>query len=90
VLHAQYVTGNPLTGRQVWIVRHIPHGGFGAPYDWCCNVIRPHHFSRTAVVEAMVGKDMTLACHRELQAFIKEKMGFRRCRALRRGRWVLY
>ena len=90
MLHAQYITGNPITGRQVWIVRHIPCGCYGDPYDWCCNVIKPHHFSRTAVLEAMIGNGITLAGHRALKAFIREKMGFPRCKALRRGKWILY
>lgn len=90
MLHAEYVTGNPFTGKQVWIVRHIPEGEYGDPFDWCCNVIKPHHFARTAVIEAMIGTGMTLQGYRELVEFIREKMGFPTARALRNGRWVLY
>lgn len=89
-MHAEYVTGNPISGRQVWIIRHIPEGEYGDPFDWCCNVIKPHHFSRTAVVEAMIGNGITRQGHRDLLEFICGKMGFTRCKALRKGQWVMY
>lgn len=90
MLHSEYVTGNPFTGRQVWIIRHIPDGEFGDKYDWCCNVIKPHHFARYAIVEAMIGQGMTMKAHRELVTFIKRVMGFKRIKAERHGKWREY
>lgn len=89
MLHAEYVTGNPITGRQVWIIRHI-NGNWGDRYDWCCNVIRPHYFSRTALIEAMIGSGFTYQSMRDLKAFIIGQMGFRKAKAERNGRWVEY
>lgn len=87
MLHAEYITGNPFTGKQVWLVRHIK-GEYGDPFDWACCVIRPRHFSRTAIVAGLTGT-FSRDHWRGLNALLGE-MKFKRARVCRRGTWKTY
>lgn len=51
MLHAEYSAGNPLTGRRVWLVRHIIGDKFGDPWDWSVVVVKTHFLTRTVIAK---------------------------------------
>ena len=51
MLHGEYLGGNPLTGRKVWLVRHIIGEKYGDPWDWSVIVVKPHFLARTAAIK---------------------------------------
>lgn len=89
MLHAEYLTGNPITGRQVWMIRHIQGDKFGMPWDWRVDVIRPHHFSKTAILMGGEGAIATFHAYKQINQILKI-MRFKRAAAMRKGRWKTY
>ena len=57
MLEAEYITGNPLTGRQVWLARHLLEGEpLRGKWDWSVLIIRRRYFSKTAFLMGLQGK----------------------------------
>ncbi len=83
MIHAEYLGGNPLTGRKVWLVRHINGRKFGDPWDWSVVVVKTHRYSKTAVVKGALELN-TYQAHKSLQLFLAG-MGFIRAEAVRRN-----
>ncbi len=83
MIHAEYLAGNPITGRRVWLVRHIKGYKFGDPWDWSVVVIKQHHFSRLAMIKGAVGVS-SLESYKALQLFLAG-MGFLYAEATRRN-----
>ena len=83
MIHAEYLAGNPLTGRKVWLVRHINGCKFGDPWDWSVVVIKTHRLSRTAQVKGALDLNSYQA-HKTLQHFLAG-MGFLQAEAVRRN-----
>ena len=81
MIHGEYLTGNPLIGRKAWLVRHIVGDKFGDPWDWSVVVVKPHFFSRTAVVKGAMNLS-SYAAHLSLQLHLAE-MGFLWAKATR-------
>jgi hypothetical protein len=83
MIHAEYLGGNPLTGRKVWLVRHINGRKFGDPWDWSVVLVKAHRYSRTALVKGALELN-TYQAHKSLQEFLAG-MGFVRAEAVRRN-----
>jgi hypothetical protein len=83
MIHAEFLAGNPLTGRKVWLLRHINGRKFGDPWDWSVVVIKTHRFSRTAQVKGALDLNNYRA-HKSLQSFLAG-MGFLQAEAVRRN-----
>lgn len=86
---------NPITGRRVWLLRHIPTGRFGDTPDWVTNATRKWWWSREAEMSGLcgiMGRDFkkTKAALKDLQRYLHDDMGFKDVWALRKGRWVKY
>ena len=83
MLHAEYLSCNPLTGRKAWLIRHIKGNRFGDPWDWSVVVVRPHYFSRTAIVKGAMQLNSPEE-HRSLRGKLAD-MGFEHAIAQRRN-----
>ena len=83
MIHAEYLAGNPMTGRKVWLVRHIKGCQFGDPWDWSVVVVKRHRFSQIALVKGAMNINSYKA-HKLLQDFLAG-MGFSHAEAFRRN-----
>jgi len=83
MMHAEYLVGNPLTGRKVWLIRHIKGTQFGDPWDWSVVVVKSHHFSQIALVKGAININNYKA-HKLLQDFLAG-MGFSHAETFRRN-----
>ncbi len=83
MIHAEYLAGNPFTGRKVWLLRHINGRKFGDPWDWSVIVVKPHHFSQLAKVKGAMDLN-SYDAHKALQHFLAG-MGFLQAEATRRN-----
>lgn len=90
MLHAEYITGNPLTGKQIWLIRHIVGCKYGDPFDWVVLLERKTPISKVAYLHGMCGHGIDKKSHKELLEFLGQTMDFREARALRNGRWKTY
>ena len=81
MVHGEYLGGNPLIGRKVWLVRHIIGDKYGDPWDWSVVIVKPHFFARTAVVKGAMNLG-SYSAHQSLQLFVAD-MGFRWAEACR-------
>ena len=86
---------NPITGRKVWLLRHIPGGVKGTTPDWVTNATRRWWWSKDVKMSGLcgvMGKDLraTKAALKKLQTYLHYDMGFDTVWALRKGRWVKY
>ena len=90
MIHAEYITGNPLTGKQIWLIRHIPVGGYGDPFDWVVLLERKTPIAKTAYLHGLCGHGVNRRSHKKLLHFLGEQMGFTQAKALRNGRWRTY
>jgi hypothetical protein len=81
---------NPLTGRRLYAIRHVPSGKEGDPYDWSCICVQKWYLSNIAEMELLSGKGATKNTTPELAAYLRKKLKVKRIKALRKGRWVYY
>lgn len=71
------------------MVRHIQGDEYGMPWDWRCDVMRPHHFSREAILMGGEGAIASFHAYRQMMEILRV-MGFKRAKAMRKGRWKTY
>lgn len=89
MLHAETLSRNPITGRQVWFVRQIPSGVYGDPFTWTCALVKPWHCSSTVTIKGLAGAGFTAESWQEINDLL-HSMGFTQAKAQRRGRWRVY
>ena len=89
ILHAELISQNLLTGKRIYIVRHIPSGGFGEPFTWSFTLIRPHYFAGTAIIKNLTGEAFTRSGWQAIKDLLVD-MGFTQAVAQRRGKWICY
>jgi len=89
VLHSELIASSIITGRKVWLVRHIPSGVYGEHYDWTTIIIKPRYLSRAAILYGLTGIGMTRNSRKELCDKVRS-MGFTSARAKRHGGWKTY
>ena len=83
MIHTEYLAGNPITGRKVWLVRHIMGSKFGDPWDWSVIVVKRHRFSRTALLKGAMEINSMSAGKALLHSLAG--MGFSRAEGYRRN-----
>lgn len=88
MIHAETLCTNPLTGRRAWLLRHIPAGDYGQPWDACIVISRRHWWDRTALLQGAEHID-SVTIGRELRGCIAQ-LGFADARAVRHGRVKTY
>lgn len=88
IVHWQQACMNPVTGRKVWLLRHIPTGVYGEPYDWSLVIIKPSWFSRTA--EVCLSEGMSLSKRRVIHLALVEKSCFNSAAAWEKGKRVVW
>lgn len=79
-----------LTGRKVWLIRHVPSGKPRGEFDWVATVVRRHWFDDQAEVRGLCGHGMHSRALDGLVKYLKHDMGFVRVRGNRRGTWRYY
>lgn len=92
MIHAEYLTGNPLTGRKAWLVRHINGTKFGDSWDWSVVLVKRHYFSRTAILKGAMELNSAYA-YKSMNYFLagmgfSQAVGIRRNGVLKRYRLV--
>ncbi len=83
MIHAEYLVGNPITGRKVWLVRHINGKDFGDPWDWSVVVVKRHYFSRSADLKGAMEIN-SLSSYKSFLRFLAD-MGFVHAEGIRRN-----
>ena len=83
MVHGEYLGGNPFTGRKVWLVRHIIGEKYGDPWDWSVVVVKPHFFTRTAILKG--AKEINTHSGRRALQMLLADMGFQWAKAHRRN-----
>lgn len=88
MFHADLLCANPITGRRAWLLRHIPEGDYGEPWDVSLVVTRNHWWDRTAFMQGAERIDQ-LRLGKEVRGCLAQ-MGFHNAVAVRHGREKSY
>lgn len=88
MFHAEQLCHNPLTGRTVWLLRHIPNGKFGEPWDVSVVLVRARYGDTTGL---LVGGEKidSVGLAKQLRSCITE-LGFNTVTAIRHGEQKKY
>jgi len=87
-VHAELICCNPITGRKAWLLRHIPGGQYGDPWDAMLVVTRRHWFDKRAMM--LGGEAIGIpGVHRKVRGCLA-KLGFSYAMAKRHGRIKTY
>lgn len=88
MFHAEPLCTNPLTGRRAWLLRHIPDGDYGEPWDASLVIVRSWWGGKTARMMGAENIDQVRLA-KEIRGCLAE-LGFDRATANRHGREKVY